>query len=109
MEDSITNILVPLAINHPWILAALSIIAAFRVVVKPIFSAIQTYVANSPSKTDDEWLIKAESSKWYQALHWVVDLLFSIKLDTIKAGVEAKKARADDAAPFTSTNPPMPK
>ncbi len=70
--------------EYPWIATVLFVIGGLRVVFKPIMVLLETYVAYTPSKSDDETLEKAKSSKAYQWLAFALDYLASLKLPVKK-------------------------
>ena len=81
MED----LLASLVIQYPWLAAILVGIGTFRIFFKPIFSAIEKAVADSPSKRDDLILDRAKKSKAFRFMLWLLDFLFSIKVPTVKS------------------------
>lgn len=88
METEITtqlaSTITSLAVNHPWILTALAVVGGARIVFKPLMSLIHAYTEATPSTKDDEWLKKAEASKAFKTVCWLIDLLASVKVGTQK-------------------------
>ena len=80
METALIDILVSLAMKYPWFLAIAVFMAGARIVNKPVFSILHVIAEQTPSKKDDEILVKVESSKFYSAFCWVLDLFASVKL-----------------------------
>jgi len=76
MADLITTLLA----KYPAIVSVLSGIGAFRLVFKPLMTAVDSYEASTPSTKDDAAVKKVEDSKVYKAAMWLMDYVFSIKL-----------------------------
>ena len=66
--------------DYPWLVSAIAIVGTFRLVIKPIMTAIEQIVAATPTKKDDEVLEDVKKSKAYEWFIFVVDWLTSIKL-----------------------------
>lgn len=62
------------------ILNLIFIMGSFRLLAKPICSAIFQLVDATPTKEDDRILKKILDSKWGKAVAWVLDYVASIKL-----------------------------
>lgn len=71
--------LAPASIVNP-ILAVLIFVGGLRFIFKPLVSLAKTYAASTESTKDDEFIAKLESSKVYQIIIYVIDLVASIKL-----------------------------
>lgn len=69
-----------LAAKYPWALIVVSVIGTFRVLFKPTMTYIETVVASTETKVDDNFLASLKESKIYKGISWVVDYLLSIKL-----------------------------
>lgn len=76
MEQSITEFLVQMAQNYPWLAVVLTIMSVSRAIAKPIYAVIEAYVKATPNKKDDEAWGAFLKSKVY----WVIDYIFSIKV-----------------------------
>lgn len=77
--DTISEILVLAASNHPVVLGIVSTIGALRIVVKPIMTFAHQVVQQTKSTRDDEVLDKIEQSKGYKVLLYTLDWLASVK------------------------------
>ena len=71
--------LIELVSKYPVAASVIGVIGTARVIFKPIMTGVQAWVANSPSKKDDELLAKVEANGIYKAFLWVLDFAFSIK------------------------------
>ena len=80
MEQTITQAVIDMASKYPICLAILSGVGIFRVVFKPIVTAIKMVVAATPTQKDDVVVAEVEASKIWKAVLWIVDYLISIKL-----------------------------
>jgi hypothetical protein len=104
MWDAILQKLAEFAL--PWILhfaqqfpvvsAILMGMAMFRVVMKPIFSALPNFVKTTPWDWDNALLQKVLNSKAYPVVAWLFDYLTSIKLP--QKPEEAKPVEVKPAA-----------
>lgn len=72
--------IVSLAASYPWLVTLLTVIAALRLVFKPLMSALHAYVQSTASPTDDELLARVEHSRAYKVAAWLLDYLGSIKV-----------------------------
>lgn len=72
--------IVEFAQNHPWALTALALIAALRLVFKPIMAGVSHYVKSTPSANDDAALERIEHSRAFRVFAWLLDYLGSIKV-----------------------------
>ena len=70
--------------QYPVVSSILVVVGALRLVFKPIMTAIAAIVEVTPSKKDDDLLVKAQSSAVYKAIVWAIDYLASIKLPVKK-------------------------
>lgn len=66
--------------QYPKLASVLIAIGTFRIFFKPIFSAIEKAVADSPSKKDDAILEDVKTSRVFKGFMWTLDFLFSIKV-----------------------------
>lgn len=65
-----------------WLLALMTWMAALRFIGKPLMTAIETYVRNSPSKKDDAVLEEVERSQAFVIGCWLLDFIASVKFGT---------------------------
>lgn len=79
MEDLI-GILIPIISKYPIVASILMVVGGLRVVIKPIMSALRSYVEYTDSPNDNVKLDKIESSKLYKTLSYILDYLASVKL-----------------------------
>ena len=63
-----------------WLVQIVAVVGALRLIFKPIFAAIEKYIADSPDKRDDQWMLSVKASKIYKTIVFFVDLLSSVKL-----------------------------
>lgn len=75
-----TEFLEKLVLEYPWLAGFIFAVGTFRIFFKPVMSALEAAIAETPTKVDDEWLAKLKSSKVYTMLVWLVDYLASVKL-----------------------------
>lgn len=75
-----TEFLLMLAAKYPIILTIVSVIGVLRVIFKPLMMIIETIVAATPSKKDDEKFNKFKSSSTYAFIVKFLDFFASIKL-----------------------------
>ena len=80
MEEFISGIVG----QYPKLTGVLLGIGTFRIFFKPIFSALEKAVADSPSKRDDAILSDVKESRVFKGFVWTLDFLFSVKLPTSK-------------------------
>jgi len=67
-----------------WLGTVLIMMGAFRVVLKPLVSAVRGYIASTPDPADDAWLAKVEASPVGGVVLWVIDYITSIKLTGVR-------------------------
>lgn len=77
--DFLQKLIQGLAGSHPWILSALAVIGIVRVINKPLFSLLRTYVNTTSSAKDNELLDSVEKSAIYKGITYLLDWFFSIK------------------------------
>ena len=72
------------AINYlkdfPWFANLVMVMGTLRLVFKPLFAAIEKYIAESPSKTDDEKWEKIKNAKGMKTFFWLLDFFASVKI-----------------------------
>jgi hypothetical protein len=66
--------------KYPLVLHIMGIMTVARLIFKPLFSFLNTFVLATPSPRDDEILAKVMNSGVYKAISYVLDLSLSIKL-----------------------------
>jgi hypothetical protein len=66
--------------KYEWVNHTLVIIGSFRLICKPIFSVLNTYVDMTASVKDNEWLKKIEESSITKGLLYALDWIASIKV-----------------------------
>lgn len=64
----------------PWLLQVIVILGGLRLVIKPIMTAIDSYVQSTKSLDDDKALEGFKAGKFYTTLVFVLDYVASIKL-----------------------------
>lgn len=73
-----------MVMNYPNLMSVVVVLGVFRMVFKPIVTAVQAYVDATPSKIDDEKFEEIKKSSAYKSVSWLVDYLMSIKLPQAK-------------------------
>ena len=76
---SIVSYLTGLATSNPKLVAVFAILYVIGLVLKIIRSAVETYVKESPSASDDATLAKFEQGPIAKVLFFVMDLLIRFK------------------------------
>lgn len=94
VADVTSSFLVGFVQNHAWLSTVIAILGAFRLVAKPITTAIEIYVKNTPSTNDDAVLDRVQHSLPWKILFWLLDYTASIKV-----GSQAPQPAAAPAAP----------
>ena len=79
MDPSLLELLREFLQNHPNITTILATVGMLRIINKPLFALLRTYVAQTQSKKDDQMLEKVERSKYYKIFLFALDWLGSIK------------------------------
>jgi len=74
------EIIIGLITKYPQTMTVFAIMGLLRAIFKPIMAGVETYIAGSESKQDDEKLAKIKAHKAYKAFAWVLDYTASIKL-----------------------------
>jgi hypothetical protein len=70
--------------KYGWISTVLLVIGAMRVTFKPIMLAIESFVKETPSTSDDANLQKFEGGPIYKVISFLLDFGASIKLPLVK-------------------------
>jgi len=55
-------------------------IGAVRIVMKPVMAVALAIVQLTNTKSDDEWLAKLKTKKWYKTVCFILDWFLSVKL-----------------------------
>ncbi len=55
-----------------------------RVWFKPLMTAVEKAVADTPSKRDDEWLLRTQRSRAFRIFLWLLDFFASVKAPPLK-------------------------
>jgi len=82
MEDMILGLLK----EYPGFMSIIAMMGMLRVIFKPLFALIETVVATTPTKKDDEAWEAVRGSKAMEMILWLLDYLASIKLKNLKKG-----------------------
>lgn len=80
LTDAATPLIVKLAAAHPIIVTILAAMAFIGSIAKPIVTAVEIYVRNSPSTADDATLAKVEHSAAWRVFAWLLDFFTRIKI-----------------------------
>lgn len=78
------QLIAEMVMNHPALMSVVVVLGVFRMVFKPIMTAVQVYVEATPSTSDDEKFEEIKQSSVYKAIAWFADYLLSIKLPKAK-------------------------
>ncbi len=82
--ESVLEFIIPLiqsmSVKYPVIVSIIAVMGTLRIIFKPIMSVLHAYVESTETLKDDEKLAKAEASKYYKAIAWLVDFFASYKL-----------------------------
>lgn len=70
--------------TYPWLQHVIAIMVICRVVFKPLFAILGRYVELTVEQEDDKKLHKFMGTKTYKMIAFIVDMLASVKLPTIK-------------------------
>ena len=69
--------------KYGWLTTVILVIGSLRILFKPVMLAIENYVKQTPSASDDERLAKFEAGPIYKVVAFILDLGASIKLPLI--------------------------
>ena len=69
--------------KYGWLTTVILVIGSLRILFKPVMLAIENYVKQTPSATDDDRLAKFEAGPIYKIIAFLLDLGASIKLPLI--------------------------
>lgn len=101
--DPLTAQVISLAVEYPWVVGVLALMGALRVIFKPGMVLIRVFVKSTPSPADDLFLDRVEQHPLFGAFGWILDLLASIKLDTVRAALQSRQSRAALLVPAVLT------
>jgi hypothetical protein len=93
-----TGIFSWLSVKAPWIVNMLVFIGTLRVIFKPLTAIFTTYVAATPSTTDDQFVEKAIASPWYRGVAWLLDFATSVKVGPAKAVEDPTPVKTQEQA-----------
>jgi hypothetical protein len=79
MDISIINFIADFALNNPQIAGLCAIAYLVGLGAKLIRDAVEKFILESPSKSDDAALEKAKSGKAYRSVSYVLDFLLRLK------------------------------
>ena len=69
-----------LILQYPTLGSIVAIMGTLRLILKPLVTAVQSYVASTASTRDDEIVEGILGNKYYKAFAYVLDWSASIKL-----------------------------
>lgn len=92
-------LIVDFAQSHAWLATLIAIVGTLRLVMKPIVTAVEIYVKNSPSTADDAFLEKAERSLLWKVFFWLLDWGASIKAGSQFTAARGASPGAQGGAP----------
>ena len=72
--------IIELVLKYPTLGSIVVVMGTLRLILKPLVSAVQTYVASTASTRDDEIVEGVLSSKYYKAFAFILDYAASVKL-----------------------------
>ena len=78
--EQLTVMIIDLASKYPLLISILGVVGVLRLIFKPLFYFFHEFVLATPTKRDDDFLMKVEKSKAYSVIVFLVDYLGSIKL-----------------------------
>lgn len=73
--------------KFPILSSVFMVMGVMRAAFKPLMSLIETVVAATPTKADDEVLTEVKASKVYTSIVWLVDYFASVKIPVAAAAV----------------------
>lgn len=82
--EVLSDLTILLATKFPNATLILTVVGGLRIINKPLFSFLRTYVQKTKTTEDDKLLDKVESSRFYKWLSYVLDLFGSVKLPKAK-------------------------
>lgn len=84
METLFETFIIPLLQKYPSFGMTVIILGGLRMLFKPIMSAWEYVVKQTPDKKDDEVYNTVSQSKFLAFIKWLLDYTASIKVDVIK-------------------------
>ena len=66
--------------QYPTIGSILAFLALVGFAFKPLMTAVDTYVLNTPSTKDDEYVEGIKSAKWYKVIAFILDWAIRVKI-----------------------------
>lgn len=81
--EALASFIESYAANAPWLVNLIIIMGTFRLIVKPIVTAIEEIVKATPSRKDDEQLDKIKASPAWYWFFFILDWFTSIKIPSI--------------------------
>lgn len=78
--DPFADLVGNLAARYPWLATVLAVVAACRLLLKPLFTFLHEVVKVTPSQKDDLLLARVEDSRAFRWVVFALDYLFSIRL-----------------------------
>ena len=78
--EQIVALLELLISKAPWLASVIMVMGTARLIFKPLFTFLRTVADATPTPKDNELLDKAEKSKLYSAVSFILDWVGSIKL-----------------------------
>ena len=82
--ETLWNVLGPLligfAVKYPVITTIIFFVGSFRLIMKPLMTGIEAYIASTVTKSDDEFIKKIKANKIYQVVVYFLDWALSVKL-----------------------------
>lgn len=80
VADPFADLVAGLAGKYPWLATVLAVVAACRLLLKPLFTFLHEVVKVTPSQKDDVLLAKVEASRVFRWVVFALDYLLSIRL-----------------------------
>jgi len=94
MQEIATQFIMWVLSKSPLFGSAIVMLGTFRLIFKPIMSALMQIVDVTETKTDNEMLQKILDSKWYKVLSWVLDYAVSLKTPQMSKSDDKKEDKA---------------
>lgn len=78
--DGLVNFVMGLSVQYPVLVGVFAILYSVGIALKLIFSALDAYVLESPSKSDDTKLAELKGNKVFKVVKFAIDLLVRFKV-----------------------------
>lgn len=78
--EPVTIVLIGLVQKYPLLMSVIAVMGTLRLINKPLFTFLRTFVSATPGSWDDRLLNEVEQSKAYKVISFILDYLGSIKL-----------------------------